>query len=637
MERSITRFRQQMDRLPETIRNVGVIDPQRLSSALVHTESDLVVAVGSGGSLVTCEFLRLCRAYALGAETICLTPLAWIGRSGLVERRPLWLFSAGGNNPDILSTVQAAVGTGCQRLNLLTATPTSPLADIIQKYAAGCVHTLDGLTEKDGFLAVHSLIGSCLAIVRGFSPWGEKEIYHDHALRLANALEPECRHNRTDHATVLLNKSHWLVLYDPLIIPAAIAMETSCHELGLASVQMTDFRNFAHGRHVGLLRMQHATAIISLVTPRTEAIWNGIRELLPVAIPSITLNYQTPIPWSALHAIGDVLTILERVSEYQHLDAAKPGVPEFGKAIYSEPSILGLTEGMDTPWKRKANINTKSGWTDHRWMTAERTVRRTLRQTVFRGLLLDFDGTVVGNPQQVAANWVKEWLTTLLDNGSILGIASGRGGSLTEALRSLIPEKYWDCVLVGYYNGGLLLPLSQSFDKETLLSSPALCKIIDAVETHQQIQGLVRDSKSGSLQYVLYPEKGISVKILADEILMLVSMLSLKSEVRILCSDHSVDICPVTSSKRNVLEKMMSQYQGDQNRAILRVGDKGNQGGNDYDILDSPFGLSVADVSDRPEACWNLLPQTLSGPEGLRYYSRCIQWVGSGNFLFDPI
>lgn len=373
------------------------------------------------------------------------------------------------------------------------------------------------------------------------------------------------------------------------------------------------------------------------MTPRTKAIWNSIRELLPVAIQSITLNYQPPIQWSALHAIGDVLAILERVSEHKHLDAAKPSVPEFGKAIYSEPSILGLTEGMDTPWKRKANINTKSGWTDHQWITAERTIRRTLRQTVFHGLLLDFDGTVVSNPQQSAANWVKEWLTTLLDNGSILGIASGRGGSLKDALHSIIPEKYQDCVLVGYYNGGLLLPLSKSLNTETLPPSQALCKIIAATKIHKQIQSLTNNSKPGPLQYVLYPKSGISVKILAEEISMLVNTLSLNLEVRILCSNHSVDICPVTSSKRNVLEAMMSKCQGDQSRAILCIGDKGNQGGNDCDVLDSPFGLSVADISERPEACWNLLPQNLSGPEGLRYYSQCIQWVGSGNFLFDLI
>lgn len=205
-----------------------------------------------------------------------------------------------------------------------------------------------------------------------------------------------------------------------------------------------------------------------------------------------------------------------------------------------------------------------------------------------------------------------------------------------EELRLLVPEGYWDQVLVGYYNGGLLLPLSEFFDPSALTPSQALCKMAAATKGEEQIQNLVRQINSRPLQYSLFPRDGISVDTLAASVSKMVHTLELNTELRMVCSGHSVDVIPMTSTKRNVLAAMMSKCQGDPSNAILCIGDKGGQDGNDWDLLGTAFGLSVAEVCDRPEVCWNLLPPPLSGPEGLRYYGQCIQWVGSGFFLFNP-
>lgn len=48
----------------------------------------------------------------------------------------------------------------------------------------------------------------------------------------------------------------------------------------------------------------------------------------------------------------------------------------------------------------------------------------------------------------------------LLRAGVPVGVATGRGGSAGNALRKAVPERLWERVVVGYYNGGELAPLS---------------------------------------------------------------------------------------------------------------------------------------------------------------------------------
>ena len=57
-------------------------------------------------------------------------------------------------------------------------------------------------------------------------------------------------------------------------------------------------------------------------------------------------------------------------------------------------------------------------------------------------------------------------LLTLLSEGLFLGIATGRGGSAFDDLRRVIPSTYWDNVLMGLYNGAVILRLSDTFQEQ---------------------------------------------------------------------------------------------------------------------------------------------------------------------------
>jgi hypothetical protein len=53
-------------------------------------------------------------------------------------------------------------------------------------------------------------------------------------------------------------------------------------------------------------------------------------------------------------------------------------------------------------------------------------------------------------------------LVDLLEGGFALGIATGRGKSVREALWAALPKRLWPLVAVAFYNGAIVSPLRQS-------------------------------------------------------------------------------------------------------------------------------------------------------------------------------
>jgi hypothetical protein len=53
---------------------------------------------------------------------------------------------------------------------------------------------------------------------------------------------------------------------------------------------------------------------------------------------------------------------------------------------------------------------------------------------------------------------------------------------------------------------------------------------------------------------------------------------------------------------------------------VVRIGDKGRWPGNDVDLLSDPLGLSVDEVSEDLETCWNFAPAGVLGPQATLYY-----------------
>lgn len=94
---------------------------------------------------------------------------------------------------------------------------------------------------------------------------------------------------------------------------------------------------------------------------------------------------------------------------------------------------------------------------------------------------------------------------------------------------------------------------------------------------------------------------------------------------RILESSHSLDIVPANVSKR-ALVSAAEGLAGNLNtpKCALCIGDRGEWPGNDYELLSSPYSLSVDYVSPDPNSCWNISPAGHRGVQATLDYINAI-------------
>jgi len=199
-------------------------------------------------------------------------------------------------------------------------------------------------------------------------------------------------------------------------------------------------------------------------------------------------------------------------------------------------------------------------------------------------------------------------LNNLLAKGVIIGVATGRGRSVQKGLRRVIDEKYWERMIVGNYNGSIILPLIN--DLPQFNGTPS-----ESVRCANQLLKqdiLLRDQANIEV-------RSKQISIITESILTRQSIFKRISEtlshlknLKIVQSDHSIDILDPDVSKIHVVEALLAILQ-DEKSNVLIIGDQGHYGGNDFELLSMPLSISVDRISSSLTTCWNLSPVGLRG------------------------
>ena len=93
---------------------------------------------------------------------------------------------------------------------------------------------------------------------------------------------------------------------------------------------------------------------------------------------------------------------------------------------------------------------------------------------------------------------------------------------------------------------------------------------------------------------------------------------------RVFASGHSIDVLTEVAHKGLVIDEVSRWAGADPLTEILRLGDAGEAGGNDYELLREGLSLSVDTCSGVPHTCWNLLPLDRMGVVGTAHYLRSL-------------
>lgn len=586
------RYRAELDELAGTYRTAleTVVDDL---VDIVSTDRPMIF-VGSGGALAVARLAADLHARTTGQVGISLTPLEatttpFLPNTGFV------LFSAKGRNPDAALAITAGRNRGNNPLAVVTCRSREDLPPALNNKR---VRVVTIASSPDGFLATNSVLAMATVICRAYGAQLPLELPALEGQE-QRALGEEC-----------------LVLTGPGYGAIAIDLEARLSEIGLATVQLADYRNLAHGRHVGLQRRAGTTTVVTTIAPESRELAERTISLLPCELKVVP--FQTDLSWPA--GVVDLLVMSMRATattaEAQSIDPGHPSVPLYGRQLYNMPLRRLVPSPRNDPVRCKLIA---AGLTD-----AERpgiqlafsNWLKDIRRTRFSALVLDYDGTCCPTYDRCKPppREVQTGLIRLAEAGILIGFATGRGRSVHTTTRDWLPRGLWETVIVGMYNGTVMLRLSEEPGEYTNCDGPL-------AEAADRLEGLALDGnlkvERRRTQVTIFSGGGVSSG--ARLLPLVLAVLARDPEIpcNAVASGHSVDVLPAHSGKRAVIEAVQQAAQGH----VLAIGDQGQVGGNDFELLAAtPWSLSVDRCSGDPTRCWNLDSTGLCGPELLVKY-----------------
>jgi fructoselysine-6-P-deglycase FrlB-like protein len=624
-------YEKEIDSLADTYRWAVTARIEQMLKPIQSLACLPLITIGSGGSLTTADFVANLHDRYAGRLAVPLTPIEVAATNIDLRTSAVALFTAGGKNPDVIGAFLKIVVREPRRFFVLCSRRGTPLAKRAGFFSFVDFIELELPTRKDGFLATNSLLASAVLLFRSYAHvMGVNETIPK---SLEELFAGQTRKQLYEFVRPLWDMDTLVVLHGPSTRSAARDLESKFTEAALGNVQVADFRNFAHGRHLWLAKRRATSAVLALLTPEDQGTGKATVALIPKSIPLARLEIPFCGPLANLAALVQVLHLVASAGQARGIDPGRPGVPKFGRRIYhltAEEYGQGpegrAAQAQATVLARKAGSPART-MTNGLWQDALANFKKRLKQARFRGIVLDYDGTLCGHENRyrgLKADMAKE-LARLLRHGTFLGIATGRGKSVREDLQKYLPEKYWPQVLVGYYNGGDIGTLAQNDcpdgSKRTV---PALVPVEKALRANEVLASLVHfEPRLPQLQ--IEPRSPIDADT-AWQIIQQVVQTVGSPGVTALRSSHAFDILAPGVGKNSVVERLRvmldEQYT---TQAILCIGDRGQWPGNDFSLLAGPYSLSVDEVSQDLHTCWNLASPGVRGIQATLEYLRAIK------------
>ncbi|MEX0802926.1 MAG: HAD hydrolase family protein [Candidatus Binatia bacterium] len=608
-------YKSELSQLPATYDYALALDITALKMEIHKLAPFPLIAIGSGGSQSTAALVADLHQSEFGQASKGETPLIASDYLGKLKSSAVFLVSASGNNPDILGIGRVAVESEPRSLIALCATKKSALSRVVNGFSRGFCFDFDLPTGKDGFLATNSLLALGIVVLRAYR-YKTNELPQS----LPEALQTIHTHsswNSTGVEHSFFEQPHLVALHGAQSRSAAFDLESKLIEAGLVSVQLSDYRNFSHGRHHWLAKNPNS-AVVALASEQEVELAERTIALLPQSIPTLLVKttLRGVASWVALQTA--VFDIVRKYGESKNIDPGRPGVPEFGRRIYHLNAFKALNRNIKcTAIKRKMKAGSQND-PDYRQKLdrAYTSASKGLANARFHGLILDYDGTICDHVDRFSAirQSTVEALTRLTKAGFLLGVATGRGKSVRKALQDAIAKPDWTRVWVGYYNGGVVARLDDASQPNTDRSVPAELRgaagALKKIDSHELELSIRPD------QITIEARIPLDVRELWSRVVQTVEEAGITG-VKVVTSSRSVDVIPIASTKLSLLRALDNARP---NALFLCIGDRPCWPGNDAQLLSQDFSLSVDEVDGNPASVWNLAPAGILGSAALRYY-----------------
>jgi hypothetical protein len=629
-------YESELSELDETYAWSMSASPDSLAASLQTAVRLPLIAIGSGGSLTSASVAAALHTRFTGMLARVMTPYELAMSPLALRDTGTLLCTAGGSNPDVLSCFEGLVRREPALLAAICTRRDTPLAKAAAFHDWTFCHEFPTPVRKDGFLATNSLIATIVLLVRAYErifsvPPSLPPTLND----LLNSAQRPQRFLTTLEQSFqpICERPTLSVLHGPTTQPAAVDIESRFTEAALGNVQLADYRNFAHGRHHWLARNADSTAVLILSSPEDKASAERTASLLPKSIPQLHLHFADGFQ-GMLSAVLHSIYLGWFAAKARGIDPGRPKVPQFGRRLYhlrsipkSPPTTVAIPAFEAVAIERKSGLTIPTLHTRNQlddWRTHYRTFQKALTKTSFHGVIFDYDGTLCG-PAERFTGPRKEAISALvflLREGIVVGIATGRGKSVRNELQSQIRQRALrKQVVIGYHNAGEIGLLDEdSVPPSAPPLHDSLVSINAALTKSCFISRHSRQEAKG--HQITLEASNVNVQDLWNCVSDIVQRHA-AAGVKIVQSTHSIDVLAPGVSKRSLLANLTERLrQQHRDPAILCIGDRGRWPGNDFELLQHPFALSVDQASQDPSTCWNLAPPSTRYVEACMYYLR---------------
>lgn len=609
-------FKSELKELQSTLNWIDCQDVSGLREFLCQETTKPLISIGSGGSYSVCYYSSLLyREYCSVATQ--LTPLAIQSATPNELNGSKMLFiSASGNNKDILQALKVGMGAGETMVASLCAKKNNKIG----KYAEEHRHVLChyDFSKKDGFLATNTLYAFMGLLYRAYFPDARLSQTISMSATPYSFIQGEKKFSDFDY---------FIVLYGRYGEPVALDIESKLSEAGLGAVLLSDYRNFGHGRHNWIDKRGEKTCVITIMTPSDELLARKTIGFLPDTVSVLSIESTLDSVLAPIDLIWKSFYLVSELGTVRGIDPGRPGVPDYGTELYNLNYSKLVKKKRDSKdnqkqraiLKKSRNTSIESMQEDVWKMYAEgydAFVKR-INSTNFGAVVFDYDGTLSANDENARyANrldpTIKQALIRLLNGGIRLAIVTGRGKSVWDVINNELAS-YSQQIYVGYYNGGCVCrmedtdilndfknkPLHKQLKmlKEILLKKCDWIKADDIEERNCQLT--IKDKRQSQL-----------VAMLCKEIILSKGL----ENICVWQSSHSMDVVVKSVADK----RMIMEWLGDAD--VLCIGDRGDVEGNDFQLLSTPYALSVDRTSADPDTCWNLAPEGIRGVEATLWY-----------------
>lgn len=624
-------FGNELAELEETHRWACNASIDSLADVILKMRQRPLLAVGSGGSFSTAAVAStLYRDFGSNLG-LALTPQGLALQRAALRHSSVLVATASGSNPDAIGVLKSAALNDAALVLAICTKVGSKLAGEASGFSNVVVEEFPIPSEGDGFLATNSLWTSVVLLTRAFCKVSGSTIRIPKRLaRVVGASRWRSFVKSVEESTApIWERDTTIVLYGPTSYPAAVDLESKLTEAALTNVWIADYRHFAHGRHHWIAKHREQTSVVAFIEDDESELASRTINELPNDVPVVKVPV-TSDPLGMLCGLAHVFPMASSAGRAAGIDPGRPGVPSFGRRIYRLNAYGKLApKHVAKPDLESAAIERKAGATIEslarrgnldEWNSAYRRFVDRLRAARFSVVVFDYDGTLCDPSERRFGlrSEVANELVRLLDSGVVIGIATGRGKSVREALCDCISKQHWKNVTVGYYNGGDIALLDNSNAPDgTKQVGEELSGVWSTLKRNKRLERIAK--VEGRRRQITVETKDPRDVEECWQIVMHAAAVTNSGRPKAVRSSHSFDVLPAEVSKLDVLSTLIEDGAGE----ILAIGDMGRWPGNDCELLSHEHALSVDEVSVDSSTCWNLASPGIRGVEAtLEYLSK---------------